>query len=201
MNHFPFPSPAATEMGARKAALVLHSLRSSDREWMLQRLGPAPREAVQPWLEELEQLGIPADRGLVDEVLAIGEGSAKAESDRQRRLLEDAAPAELGVLLAGEPAALVGRLLSSRTWSWRDGFMKQLSPADRGEIVRAQHACEREGNATPRAQIAALLQALELRLNALPEVRHANPSLLSRWKAAMPRLDPARIGRAVKGTS
>ncbi len=56
--------------GLRRAALTLHALAPEDRDWLLQQLPAAHAQALAPLLEELQMLGIPVDRGLVQAALA-----------------------------------------------------------------------------------------------------------------------------------
>ena len=60
---------AETSMGTRRAALTLHALEQSDRAWLLGQLGPGQRELLAPLLADLESLGIPRDRALIQDAL------------------------------------------------------------------------------------------------------------------------------------
>lgn len=51
------------DVRTRKAALLLHGLDAVQRKAVLARLAPAHREALDPWLTELAELGIPPSLG------------------------------------------------------------------------------------------------------------------------------------------
>lgn len=118
----PAPSPAQ----ARKAALLLHTLPRGDRDWMLARLTPPERSTLAPLLSELETLGFPADRALLEDVLE-SEASGPVP-------LESADPGELAAILRDEPAGVVARLLALAEWPWREAVLEALGSAKRREI-------------------------------------------------------------------
>jgi hypothetical protein len=121
---------AQVQLATRKAALVLHALDAGDRRWMLQRLPPPQRDLVLPLLDELAQLGLPAERVLVEEVLG-GIRALHASPVEDGPSLAGASAEDVAVLLEGEPEALVGKLLSLRTWPWKDAFIAQLPAVTR----------------------------------------------------------------------
>jgi hypothetical protein len=60
---------AETSNGTRRAALTLHALERSDRAWLLGQLSHGQRELLEPLLADLETLGIPRDRGLIQDAM------------------------------------------------------------------------------------------------------------------------------------
>lgn len=56
--------------GRRRAALTLHALAVPDREWLLAQLPTAHRTALRGLLDELHELGIPADAAVIRAALA-----------------------------------------------------------------------------------------------------------------------------------
>lgn len=111
--------------GRRRAALALHAMHPDDRRSLLQALPPHHRRQLQPLLDELAELGIPADgslltaegaapTGIVEAVAAAPVASPVATD----RLLASPNLRELADLLRGEPPGVVQVLLGSRPWSW-----------------------------------------------------------------------------------
>jgi hypothetical protein len=127
---------------ARRAALVLHALEPTDREWMLARLTPARRGMLQPLLAELAELGIARDTRLVREIVA--DTTAAAVDDEADGALAHGkdpiaiiarAPAEMVIdALSAESAALIEWMLSLHAWPWRDELLAGLGRAKRDQI-------------------------------------------------------------------
>lgn len=147
--------PAADPAGAslRKAALLLHAMAEGDRAWILSQLTDGERESIGSLLAELKELGIPADRSLLEDALGregprppATEGSAQGEAalDALRR----AAPGRLAGVLRGEPAALIAGLLRISDWPWRKDLLRALETTLRR---RVQAALEREPG--PRSEL------------------------------------------------
>lgn len=124
----PGPGPAIPA-NLRQAALLLHGLPGADREWLLEQLPEAERAPLRTLVAELAALGIPTDRGLVEEV--IGGGGATAPAGAADRALANADPALLAEILRQEPAGLVAALLESGDWPWRGQLLEALGTAHR----------------------------------------------------------------------
>ena len=125
----------------------MHALDRADRLWLLAQLPAVERERLEFMLEELAALGIPADRGVLDEVVSAAPPEEAAppaarvdtphkpiDSSQQQSALSRLDPAVLVKLLRKEPAGLIARLLASHAWPWRDAVLEQLGPARRREI-------------------------------------------------------------------
>lgn len=166
---------------AHRAALTLHALSGSDREWMLQSLTPEQRGVLQPLLAELQELGIPSDAQLFEALGNAGQGapSAPPEDDPLDRL-DESALRQLAPMLAQEPARLTAALLATQSPAWRERLLGAL-PTDRAAQVRALvlPADASALQAAVRAQIATLLQATP---------RSGRPA--SRWGKVRQRLFP-----------
>ena len=158
----PAASPAPTD-GARKSALLLHALPHSDRAWLLERLPEPERAALSALLAELESLGIPADRALVDRALASARGpeagpsagTASSPGAVAMVALAAADPERLAAVLSGEPVTLLVRFLEMSDWPWREELLEHLGSAKRLQL----HAKLREAGSsgagdchTPRAR-------------------------------------------------
>ena len=157
MNLFADPMAPNAAAPARSAALLLHALSNSDRQWLLQQLRPEDCTILAPMLEELRQMGIPADRALLRELLGDAavpgksalsavsaaverplplESSGNFEADCIDRLVRED-PVALAAVLRPEPAQLIAHLLLMRDWPWRTQVLMRLGPAIRGRVESA----------------------------------------------------------------
>ena len=172
----PAPSAARTDpvvvaSDTRRAALLLHALAAGDRESLLAELPELQRATLRGLLAELDMLGIPADRNLLEEVIAApvaasAQGSRTTQDDSQPmpaplRALRDAAIADLVEAVRDEPAGLVAHLLSLADWTWREPLLGRLGAARRRQIEE----CLSARTAPPPPAVAdALVTALTGRL-------------------------------------
>lgn len=170
------PDTAADPL--RSAALTLHALLPSDRDWLLAQLSGGHRAMLTPLLEELEALGIPGDPSLLAS-LETKEGDA-ASAPAWPHELPAGEVATLARVLAAEPPALTRSLLAMHAWTWRDLLLDAVGE-DRRRTLEALPA------AHPPAPLlrAAILQALRTRC-ASQEVKAVAPP--SRWERARSRL-------------
>jgi hypothetical protein len=147
----PAASPGPSD-GARKSALLLHALPRSDRAWLMERLPEPERAALSALLAELESLGIPADRALVEEALTTARGpeagpSAGGAGNPEAVAmvaLAAASPERLAAVLSGEPVALLVRFLEMSDWPWREELLEHLGSARRLQL----HALLREAGSS-----------------------------------------------------
>lgn len=127
--------PSGTSDTARHAALLLHAMPESDRTWALGQL-PQPQQALLTGLlQELQELGIPQDRRLIDEAVEAMAASQTQEPTSLSRL-DPVGVQALGVLLGKEPALLVARLLACGPWTWEDELLARLAPAQRRQVEK-----------------------------------------------------------------
>ncbi|MGM9485059.1 hypothetical protein ACS5PN_27970 [Roseateles sp. NT4] len=106
-----------TSSGLRRAALALHALSAEDRAWLLQRLSPAQREALDALLVELKELGIPPDQGVIRAALSQPAASSVFSEEEARGLclaLEREPPALQSLLLASLGATERANVLTHR---------------------------------------------------------------------------------------
>lgn len=92
-----------TSTGLRRAALALHALSVEDRKWLMQRLSPTQREALDALLVELKELGIPPDEGVVRAALSQPTTAPAISAEEARGLclvLERESPALQSLMLA-----------------------------------------------------------------------------------------------------
>jgi hypothetical protein len=167
---------ATTPAGAdprRSAALLMHGLSEMDRRWAWSRLEASEQAALGPLLQELRELGVPADAGWVREVLSVAAppaspSPAPAARDDARARIAAADAGTVCELLLQEPAALVVRLMALGPWPWADQVLGRLR-AQRGAVIEPAGDREGELRSAPAldqallAQLAARLPACEVK--------------------------------------
>lgn len=160
---------------SRHAALLLHAMGPADRQWLLDALTAERRARVEPLLQELRELGIPADEELLRPVLAIAAPRESGPLARLERLSASEATALAQALLL-EPRPLAARLLAMRDWPWKQAVLASCSPQDRTSLAAGAPA-------TPSATLdrAICLAAVKL-LASLPAGTPA-PRGAARWQA------------------
>jgi hypothetical protein len=186
----PLAVPSITA-DTRKAALLLHAMPRGDRQWLLEQLPEAERASLNDLLAELETLGIPADRRLLDEAMApVRSGpsssapspfgsSGRADATRgerpdvtgQLRLLEDANPIRLAAVLRDEPPGLIVQLLGLREWPWRERLLAQLGAPKRRQV---EERLARRGESATGAALAATALREQLVLAVSQRLRQGN---------------------------
>jgi hypothetical protein len=125
------PEPSA----AHRAALTLHSLAGADRAWVLQALVPEQQATLESLLQELHDLGIPMDAGLLNGVVASQPG-ASPPGVAALQELRGAMVLRLASVLAAEPPRVIAALLASRPWPWREQLLAALPSPLAAEIDR-----------------------------------------------------------------
>lgn len=158
----------------RKAALLLHSMAPLDRDWLLERMPDGAREVLRLLLEELAELGIPADAQWVGRLLdtpdagaagavARPPGTGSGDADFLMDIGTDGVQA-LAQAWIGQPPWLVARALCLRPWPWRPQLLGQLSVAQRHSVADLFESMPLEAardNAMAKALMAAMRQACE----------------------------------------
>jgi len=126
-------APSAIETGPsrRRAALLLHSIVPADRQWLLDRLPPAQRSAIQALLDELTALGLPVDSELVRSALA--EPAAVPLDDTTA--LRAASGQRIAQLLVDEPDRLIARVLRCGPWPWQEAVLIHIGASRRRRVV------------------------------------------------------------------
>lgn len=119
----------------RKAALTLHALADGDRAWLLERLPAAHRQSLEYLLQELSNLGIPPDSRLLEHAIAAARDSGPVPS--ARATLDVLTPDRMQMLLRGEPAGLVARVLALQPWTWSEAFLRGLDASERRRVGEA----------------------------------------------------------------
>ncbi|MBV8464759.1 MAG: hypothetical protein JO218_02330 [Burkholderiales bacterium] len=121
---------------SRQSALLVHGLAQADRDWLLTQLPENDRARLAGHLAELAELGVPADPGLLDTVLAqVGPRPAARGKTDPRQTLRRAGAEVMLQLLGQEPAWMIGTVLSIESWPWREALVEGLD-ASRRERVR-----------------------------------------------------------------
>ena len=198
--------PADTQPAARRAALAVHALGPQDRAWLLGRLPPAQRERLVPLLEELQALGIPPRRDLLDEAVLRRETQraavnvevqeAPAAAPRlgyvqQRAALAHVDASAVAKLLQNEPPGLIAQLLEVQAWPWRQAVLEQLGAVKRRRVEELLDGLRRQ--VRPKAP-----EALQRALVAGLCKRTVDESAVAILDAAPPRRTATAIGSALK---
>jgi hypothetical protein len=178
-------------IGSRHAALLVHALAPTDREWLLSRLGMEERSALQPLLDELTHLGIPPDADLVRDA-AQGVPASEATPDTSERGIVQRVdcldPSAIVAALREEPAAIAHRLLTMHEWRWSVVVANML---DGGVTFEPRHSTVDPQRAISRFD-RLLLEALLRRMRDLsggraaparPPASHAWLARLRRWRS------------------
>jgi hypothetical protein len=176
-------SPAASEpadpmdplAGPRMAALLLHAMPTESRVWVLSQLHGEQRKSLQELLAELQDLGIPADRTLLSEVLSTGTASSRGaapqnDAEEQRAIVARADPGSIWLLLRDEPAGLIAWVVVLFGDRWADTFLEHLDAHKRGQVVALVGRYRQEGwgrSVVPDQLRAHLLATLSARLSEL----------------------------------
>lgn len=164
--------------GLRQAAMLVHALAPEDRLWAIEQLPAEVRGQIDTLVAELETMGLPKDRHLIESALqphkqlapTEGEASAPAGAMPTKDALvndwvERHGAAALTRLLVREPTGLISRLLALRDWSWRADLLRQLQPVVRREVAESLRLRDSSANKfDPAADV--LLDLLTERLAA-----------------------------------
>lgn len=155
----------ATSYGKRQAALLVHALAPSDRDWLVAQLSHLDQADMGTLLGELTALGIPSDPRLLQQALSgrsatpavsvernarqpvelpppraeSGDaGQASQQSDREfLRQLDAPGIAALATILLREPATLTARCLRVQVWPWQQAVLAHLNPVQRTRVQDA----------------------------------------------------------------
>ena len=145
--------------GVRRAAMLLHALGDGDRDWLLARLPATQAGELRGLLGELRELGLPADRELIEQAVGEAPPAPASQSSRSAACIAAADAARILALLRGEPDRLVALVTSSSAWPWREPFFGQLGP-QRAARLREMSLAMR----APVSLRAAVLDALAQRV-------------------------------------
>ena len=125
----------------RQSALLLHGLNAADRHWILAQLAEDQRAQLNAFLAELEEIGMPPDRALVESVLAHGgkaEGAARGGDTASFGAGLRNADADAVLRVLGEqPSWLIAMILSMEPWAWREAVYVGVDASKRDRIKQA----------------------------------------------------------------
>ena len=156
---------------SKKAALLLHAMAPSDRDWLLSQLPQSERHALQELLAQLLELNIPADESLLDSVLGDDHGAEikvrELESNEDAVFLMNLdayGVAALAGAFQRQPPRLIARALSLRPWRWRMQVLDKLPKPLRDSVIDAMRSISQNApsdNALAIALLAAMRQCCE----------------------------------------
>lgn len=154
----------------RQSALLLHAIGERDRAWILAQLAEDQRMQLTAHLEELSQMGMPADHALVESLLS--RQSKKPEMPAESipgHALRSARPEVVLKLLDQEPAWLIAAVLNIEAWPWREAICAGFDASKRDRVKQAlrESLPEKLGQALA-AQLEARLPRAESELRGVP---------------------------------
>ncbi len=138
-----------TSTSSRHAALLLHAMPATDRQWLLAQLTPPERTPLVALLDELDALGMPADCAMLAKAIGTHAAPAKMEAriespEQMRSALARVAPQRIVQMISAEPPALIAALLAIADWPWHQGVLVQLDPLTRQQVedvLRQKSTC------------------------------------------------------------
>jgi hypothetical protein len=168
----------------RRSALALHAMDAVDRDWMLSRLSAAECAQVRPQLAELRMLGIPASATLAGEMVwGRSDEPAIALPPTARQLVARAPALAVFALLANEPARMIGLVLASGDWPWRDEFFRMLTPRVQRQVSKASAPSLLPTPALAQALVAAVAEQI-VPLVERPSMRRSRLRRCGLWLTA-----------------
>jgi hypothetical protein len=164
----------------KKAALHIHSLNDSDRQWLLGNLPDHQVERLRPMLNELKSLGIPRRQDLVQaadefdspapDAGPVPEQEVQEPPEFVGRLMQ-APPERLHRALMDEAPAVTAAALLACDWPWHHAVLDAFDAAQRQTISEAM--VQMKGKVTEKASHA-LVRVLAEKLRHLPENQGAD---------------------------
>lgn len=182
-------------MGARRTALLLHTLAPADRVDMLAQFDAGQRTMLGKLLDELNTLGIPRDRDLLEQTMASlavdGDDGANGDADTAGLVasLQSASAPDLLRLLADESAELTAGLLACAKWRWAADFLAGLDPFKRRQVQALLHDAVPYSAHLNEALLRVVGEALREASLRVPASRPIAPH---RWGRILSRLRGAR---------
>ena len=167
----------------RQSALLLHGISEGDREWILAQLAEDQRSQLGNHLTELSQMGMPADRTLVEGLLSRSAKKSTTSSEQPGHALRNARADVVLHLLNHEPTWLIASVLSIEAWNWREAIYTGLDASKRDRVKNAMRS------ELPRKLGHALIAQLEARLPA---------AVLEQQGATLESSGLARLGQQLK---
>lgn len=148
---------------ARRAALLLHTVSTDDRAWLLERLDVSDRARLQGLVDELRAIGIPPAPELLEElgptVVAGARGDAVVPSG-----LRHADPVALASVFAAEPAELIARVIAQGPWPWTGALLARMGASQRQQVLDRVAVLPTADGRAPSGLDARLLALVEARL-------------------------------------
>jgi hypothetical protein len=187
----------STSAQLRQAALLVHAMTASDRDWLLAALSSSQRTDLCPLLDELRELGIPADPSFLEQVSSIDQQSqaaavnSHADPDQAHATalqflnqLTQPQVTILSTMLRNEPAMLTARLLHMRIWPWSQSVLAQWDALQRRQVQHCRHTLQeqRQHQAPALAFETALVQLLHQRLLREAPVQPPQKPAIVSWK-------------------
>ncbi|MCO4855932.1 hypothetical protein MKD49_05475 [Herbaspirillum sp. WGmk3] len=155
--------------GIRRAALLLHTLPLRERQLLLNAFTEDQRSSLQELLTELDSLGIPHDRVLLDQTLATLQILPSAGAHQHDRIWLQAISGDrvgqLAQILMDEPAELIARLLAAGPWHWSGDLMAALELPKRRQVQSMAYEMRQPSGRLTNVLLRSVRIALEERGN------------------------------------
>lgn len=176
----------------QKAALHMHGLSASDRQWLLAQLPESQVEPLQAMLTELDDLGIPKDPGLMTELLRVEEKYSEDsfELGAEQQDLNEIATAGTDTvisLLTKESDTVIAAVLASVDKSLRNELLEGIHEPRRQSVAKAiNKVSDKLTQPTQDALIQELVKKLQ-EIEQLPQSHHSVETIVAakpkqRWK-------------------
>lgn len=175
MNEFKDRMEADAGAALRRCAMALHAIGSRDREWILGKLPAVQRAGLEQLVGELQELGMPPDERVAQEVLARNRGTRRTASPEvaggQRRVepagqATSADASDMARVLEHEPAALIAHVLALHD-TVGQAVLGHLSASKRRQVQQLSPVAGSD-TVPPAALSLALQEELAKRLSHLP---------------------------------
>jgi len=184
----------------RKAALLLHGMPAVDQQWILAQLPKEQGEDLQRLLDELKELGIPADGSLTTQAFSLppravdsaSVGGPLFEGERWDKVVEGINSVDPGCvwgILKDEPVGLIAALLNLHSWQWASAVLEGMGPVKRHQVdlIQTYRNHDSVNPAFGRVLRERLLTQFSQRLGTRQEMGARLPQGTIRRKLTLPR--------------
>lgn len=149
---------------ARRAALLLHTVSTDDRAWLLERLDVSDRARLQGLVDELRVIGIPPAPELLEELGPTVAAGARGGDAVGPSGLRHADPAALAGVFAAEPAELIARVIAQGPWPWTGALLARMGASQRQQVLDRVASLPTAAGRAPSGLDVRLLALVEARL-------------------------------------
>lgn len=127
--------------GFKKAALRIHGLAETDRQWVLDKLPERERNQLITFLVQLSEMKVPGGNSNFSELIDRASDNYQETNTDDRALspsktdaVNTADLAAIVTVLSREPDWLIALVLLSSEWDWTESFIRSLDSDRRTRI-------------------------------------------------------------------